>query len=351
MTSEPPAAPSNGPIESVDELEDRLTTPTPGVVDAMRSLDGDILILGVGGKMGPTLARLALRASEAAGVERKVIGVSSYMQPGLHEHLESLGITPFKVDMLEPGVLEALPDCPNVLYLCGRKFGSTGAEWATWATNVHLPGLVARRYMDSRIVTFSSGNIYPFMPIDSGGATESTPTDPVGEYAMSCLGRERLFEHFSQERGTRVLQFRLNYAVELRYGVPVDVATAVWHGEPVDVSTGYANMVWQGYANAVALQALHLAASPPRILNVTGPELVAIRDMALRFGELMGREPRIVGEEAPTALLSDAGECHRLFGPPDVPMDTLIEWIAHWVMNDGESLGKPTHYESRDGKF
>jgi len=339
------------PLRSVPELEDKLSEPTPGVVDAISRLEGDLLILGVGGKIGPSLAQLAVRAIEASGVGRRVVAVSSFSMKGLRKRLESMGVETIQGDLLQPGVLESLPDIPNVIYMVGRKFGSTGAEWLTWATNVHLPALVAQRFKDSRIVAFSSGNVYPLEPVLGGGSTECTPPGPIGEYAMTCLGRERVFEHFARLHGTKILQLRLNYAVELRYGVLVDIALQIWNETPIDLTMGHLNCVWQGYANAVALQGLAVAESPPRILNLTGPELVSIRWAATRLGSLMCKEPHFVGEESGTALLSNAAACHCIFGYPQVSLDTVIEWTAHWVMNDGELLDKPTHFETRDGKF
>lgn len=338
-------------IASVEELEDRLSEPSPELEAFFRVLEGDLAILGVGGKMGPTLARMAARAVEASGKPRRLIAVSSFSQPGLRERLEALDIETIAADLLEPGVVDRLPDAPNVIYMVGRKFGSTGAEWDTWATNVTVAGRVAERYAGARIVAFSSGNVYPFVPVDSGGATEQTPPGPVGEYAMSCLGRERMFDYVSHHAGTKVLHLRLNYAVELRYGVIVDVARKVLAGEPIDLSMGHFNAVWQGYANEVALRALALADSPPAILNVTGLETVSVRRLAARLGELLGRGPVLVGEEAPQALLSNASRCHRHFRSPRYDLDTVAAWTARWISSGGPLLDKPTHFETRDGRF
>ncbi len=339
------------PLRTVAELEDKLSEPTPGVVDAMSRMDGDLLILGVGGKMGPTLAQLAVRAIEASGVQRRVVAVSTYSAKGLRKKLDGLGVETIQADLLEPGALAALPDAANVLYMVGRKFGSTGAESQTWATNVYLPGLVAERFKDARIVEFSSGNVYPFVPVSSGGASETTPPGPVGEYAMTCLGRERMFDYVSQRAGSKIVHLRLNYAIELRYGVLVDIASQVWNDTPIDLTMGHLNCVWQGYANSVAIEAFALASSPPRRLNLTGPELVSVCWAATRLGELMGKKPVFTGTESPTALLSNASDCFRLFGYPHVALDTLVEWTAHWIMQGGELLGKPTHYATRDGRF
>ena len=338
-------------ITDADTLEARLTEPRPALVEAMSGLEGDILILGAGGKMGPTLATLAAKATKAAGGSRKITAVSSWSQPGLRERLESMGVHTLAANLLDPAALAALPDTPNLIYMVGRKFGSSGAEWSTWTTNVWLAGQVARRFRESRVVMFSSGNIYPFVPISSGGATEDTPPAPVGEYAMSCLGRERMFDHGANELGTKVLQYRLNYAVELRYGVLLDVAMKVWRKEPIDLSMGYFNCVWQGYANEVALRSLALAASPPAILNVTGPETVSVRALAKRFGELLDREPQFEGQESDSALLSNASKCFEHFGKPEVTLELLTQWTAAWIRQGGDTLDKPTHFETRDGKY
>ncbi|HQM31440.1 MAG TPA: NAD-dependent epimerase/dehydratase family protein [Candidatus Hydrogenedentes bacterium] len=346
-----PVKTANPPVRTEAALDELLSTPAPALVDFMDKLQGDLLILGAGGKVGHTLARMAVRAVEASGVRRKVIGVATFSAPGVRKALERLGVETHQANLMEPGAIDRLPDAENVLYLVGRKFGSTGAEWDTWAVNVHLSGLCAQRYRRSRIVSFSSGNIYPFLPVGSGGATEETPVAPVGEYAMTTLGRERMFDYYANHEGTKVLQFRLNYAAELRYGIVHDVASKVWKGEPVDLSMGHVNVVWQGYVCNVALLGFGLAASPARILNVAGPETVSIRWMADRLGRLLGKTPKLVGEESPNVLLSNAAACHKLFGYPQVSVDAMIEWVAYWVASGGSSLGKPTHYETRDGKF
>lgn len=338
-------------VDSLEELEDRLSDPPTGLVESFRLLKGNILILGAGGKMGPSLARMAARAREASGVSRTITAVSSFSVPGLRERLEAMGVETLQQDLLEPGAWAALPEAENVMYMVGRKFGSTGAEWQTWATNVYLAGLAGHRFKDSRVVAFSSGNVYPFVPAGGKGATETTPPGPVGEYAMTCLGRERMFDYCARELGGRVLHLRLNYAVELRYGVMVDVALNVWNEIPVDLTMGHFNCVWQGYANAVALQCFTLAGSPARILNVTGPENIPVRQLALRLGEYMGKKPIFIGQEAPDALLSDASECHRLFGLPEVDLGRMIAWTADWIMRGGPLLNKPTHFSTRDGRF
>lgn len=329
---------------TIDQLEDRLSQPLAEDVEFARQLDGDILILGAAGKMGPSLARRIRRAMDQAGGKGELITVS-------RSGLDIPGARHIRSNILDDGALEALPDARNVLFLAARKFGSTGAPEQTWSTNVLLPALVARRYRKSRIVSFSTGNVYPLVPIESGGATEQTPVDPVGEYAWSALGRERMFTYAAMEFGTPVTLLRLNYAVELRYGVLVDIAVKVRDGIPVDLSMGFVNIVWQGYANSVCFRSLGIASTPPRVLNLTGPETLRVRDLALEFGRRLGREPVLTGEEQATALLNNASDCHRTFGMPDVGVDELIGWVADWVCEGGELLGKPTKFQVRDGKF
>ncbi len=335
------------------ELDERLSRPAPELTRDLAALEGDLVILGAGGKMGPSLAMLARRGFDAAdgGRRRRVIAVSRFTSGGVREPLEAVGIETIAADLLDPAAVEALPPAPNVIFMAGRKFGSTGDEALTWAMNAYMPALVAQRYRGARIAVFSSGNVYPLVPILSGGATEATPPEPVGEYAQSVLARERVFEHFARTQGTRVVLLRLNYAIDLRYGVLLDVAQRVAAGEPVDVTMGHVNVIWQGDANAIALRALRLAASPPAVLNVTGPEIVSIRWLARRFAALLGAEARISGTEAPTALLSNAARCHGLFGYPSVPLEQMIEWVAGWVRQGAPTLGKPTHFEERSGRF
>ncbi|MGD8240780.1 MAG: NAD(P)-dependent oxidoreductase [Armatimonadota bacterium] len=338
-------------MDSVEQLEDVLSQPTPEVVAALAELEGDLLILGVGGKIGPSLARMAQRAlNEAGASDRRVIGVDLFPAPETRDDLQAAGIEAVTCELLDPDALAALPDAPNIIFMAGRKFGSSGAEWLTWALNSFLPGLVAQRYPDARIVAFSTGNVYPLVPIGTG-SVESDAPDPIGEYAQSCLGRERIFEHFSEANGTPVLLFRLNYACELRYGTLLDIAQKVHARQPIDLAMGYLNTMWQGDVNAVTLRCLDLCASPPEILNVTGTETVSVRWAAEQFAELLGTEPLLEGEEADTALLSNAARCNRLFGYPRVSVRQLMEWIAHWVKIDGPTLGKPTHFEEREGKF
>lgn len=338
-------------MRSIAELEERLSHPRDGLVDDLRKLDGDILVLGAGGKLGPSLVRLALRAVAAAGTGARVLAVSRFSEPGLADALRADGAEPVVADLADEGALGGLPDAANVVFLAGAKFGTSGREHATWATNAYLPGRVAARFAGARIVALSTGNVYPLVPIASGGCTEQTPADPVGEYAMSCLGRERILTHFAERDGTPMAFIRLNYAVEMRYGVLVDIARAVRDGEPVDLTMGHANVVWQGYANEVALRALRHVAVPPFVLNVTGPETVSVRQIAQAFAAELGREPVLTGTEAPTALLSNAQRCHGLFGYPDVSLSELVTHTAAWVAEGLPLHGKPTHFQRRDGRF
>jgi nucleoside-diphosphate-sugar epimerase len=338
-------------IESVEILEEVMSRPSQADIDAMRALDGDLLILGVGGKMGPSLARRARRAVEQAGVERRVIGVSRFSSGGLRQELDAAGVETIPADLMEENELKALPDVPNVVFMAARKFGTTGAEHLTWAMNTFLPGRVAERFHRSRIVAFSSGNVYPLVPVVEGGATEQTPTVPVGEYAESVLGRERMFQHFSAKYGTLGVLLRLNYAIDLRYGVLLDTGRKVFEGRPVNLAMGSVNVIWQGDANSVVLRSFALASAPPRILNLTGPELLSVRWIALEFGRHFGIQPVFEGVESPTALLNNAAECQKLFGYPTVSVSQLIEWTVEWIRAGGSTLNKPTHFEARDGKF
>jgi len=338
-------------IASVDELEERLSAPSPRDVEAVRRLDGDVIILGAGGKMGPSLARRIKRAADAANPGLKVIAVSRFGSPGVVEELNRAGIETLACDLARPDDVEPLPLCPNVLFLSGRKFGSSDRPDLTWVTNTVLPAHVAYHYRASRIVAFSTGNVYPLVKTDSGGSLEIDAPDPVGEYAQSCLGRERVFEFHAIEYGTRCLIFRLNYAIDLRYGVLVDIARKVRSGQPVDLTVPAFNAIWQGDANSYALRSLELGSSPARVLNVTGPETVRVRQAAEFFANAFDREPVFRGEEGARAFLSNASLCHTLLGTPQVSMGQLMHWVAHWVEIGGASLNKPTKFEVADGRF
>lgn len=338
-------------IRNEDELEAALSAPNEADIESARQWDGDLLLLGVGGKMGPSLALRAAKAAKLAGTGYKVAGVSRFSDQRSRALLEEAGVRTISADLLDEDSLARLPDSPNVIYMAARKFGSTGDEGYTWAMNTYLPGRVASRFPASRIVAFSSGNVYPFLPVASGGATEETPPAPIGEYAISALGRERMFTHFSQANGTPVVLLRLNYAVELRYGVLFDIGSKVFAREPVDLAMGNANVIWQGDANSVCLRSLPHASSPPLVLNLTGPETLSVRWVAQVFGRHFGVEPSFTGTESPRALLNNAARCFELFGYPTVSVRELIEATARWIGSGGRALGKPTHFEVTDGKF
>lgn len=350
VQTEPDRPADRAVIASVAGLEEALSRPSPGVVEALRKVPGDILVLGAAGKMGPSLARMARRAADELGDGRAVVAVSRFSDPGARDQMDGWAVRTIAADLMDRGALAALPEAPNVVYMAGRKFGSTGGEPLTWAMNTYLPGMVAERFPHSRIAAFSTGNVYPFVTVPSAGATEAAPVGPVGEYAQSCLGRERILEHFSAVNGTPMALLRLSYAIDLRYGVILDIAQKVQVGEPVDVTMGWASVVWQGDANAHALMSLACCESPPRILNITGP-VISIRETATRLGELLGRDPVFTGKESETALLVDASQAASLFEPPEVSVDQMLIWTAEWVRQGGKILNKPTHFEARDGKF
>jgi len=331
-------------------LEEVLSRPDATDTAAAGALSGDLLVLGAGGKMGPSLARLARRAADAAGVPRRVIAVARFSTPGLREALEGHGIETVAADLLDRAAVSALPDAPNVLYMVGQKFGTSGHQPLTWATNVLAAALAAERYATSRFVAFSSGNVYPLTPVASGGPRETDPVGPVGEYAQSVLGRERVLTFRAERTGTPMVILRLNYAVEPRYGVLRDIADRVARGEPVDLAMGHVNVIWQRDANAIALRVFADCATPPFVLNLTGAETVPVRAIAGRFGEAFGVAPRFTGREAETALLSSAALCCERFGPL-TPLETMIAQVAAWVRGGGRSLGKPTRFEEREGRF
>ena len=330
------------------QLEQLLSEPTAAVSAALARIEGDILILGAAGKMGPSLARLAVHASTSP---RRVIGVARFSEPAVRATLDADGVSTIACDLYDRAALDALPDAPNVIYMVGRKFGTTNDQPATWATNAYLPGLVAERFKHSRIVAFSTGNVYPFMSVLGDGPTERDPVGPVGEYAQAALARERILEFFSQRNKTPMALLRLNYAIEPRYGVLRDVADQVFARMPVDLSMGYVNVIWQRDANAIALQALEHCGTPPLVLNVTGRRAESIRTVATGFGRAFGVEPLLFGVESATALVSDASQCEALFGVPPVGIDMMVELVAEWVKQGGRSINRPTHFSQRDGAF
>src|SRR5262249_6850437 len=338
-------------IRTVEELEERLSRPIPADVTPMSKLDGDILILGAGGKMGLSLALLARRAADEAGVQKRIIAVSRFADESVRRQFSSQNIETISCDLLEAGVLDSLPSVRNVIFMAARKFGTTGLEHLTWATNTFLPGRVAERFRDSRIVAFSTGNVYPLRRIRDGGASESDPVDARGEYAQSALGRERMFEYGSHRWGTPVTILRLNYAVELRYGVLVDIAQAVLERRPVDLRMGFVNVIWQRDANSYCLRSIAHCQSPPFILNITGPETLSVREIAETFGRHFSIEPIFTLEESDTAVLSNSAQAHELFDCPTVKPSEIVEWVADWVANKRPTLNKPTHFQTKDGKF
>jgi nucleoside-diphosphate-sugar epimerase len=335
-------------FDDVNHLEEVMTTPPGWLSGKLALAPGDIMVLGVAGKMGPTLARMARRAAP----DRRIIGVARFSEPGVREGLEKAGIETIACDLLDRSAVAALPEAPNIIFMAGRKFGSAGAEWLTWAMNAHVPALVAERFGNSRIVTLSTACVYPYAPVVGGGALEmDPPIAPSGEYANSCVARERIFEHFSRQLGTPGRLIRLSYALDMRYGVLHDVAMKVRDGMPVDVTMGHVNVIWQGDANAQILGCLAHATDPVSPLNVSGPAATSIRKLAHAFGERMDKPVEIVGREAGTAWLMNTEAAQSLFGRPGVPLDRVVDWVADWVTRDLGSLDKPTHFETRDGTY
>ena len=333
------------------ELEDALSAPSAGLLASLRATPGDIIVLGAAGKMGPTLARMAKRALVALGRSDRVIAVSRFSSSQAERSLNDSGVDTIRANLLDRESVAVLPEAPNVIFMAGQKFGTRDAPSSTWAMNVVLPAIAAERFADARIVAFSTGNVYPLTPARDGGSREGDALAPVGEYAMSCLGRERVFEDASVRRGTRVAIVRLNYAVDLRYGVLVDIASRVLRGEPIDLRMGHVNVIWQSDANDWALRCLGHASTPPFVVNVTGRETLAVRALATRLGELLGRAPAFTGTEAPDALLSNASLAHSIFGEPSVTTQELLARVAEWVRAGQPLLGKPTHFEERTGAF
>ena len=338
-------------MTELEVLEQELLKPSDALVSDISKIDGDIIILGVGGKMGPSMAKLARRAIKSAGVNKRIIGISRFSEAGTREELEAEGIETISADLLNEKQLAELPDAANIMYLAGTKFGTTGKEPFTWAMNSYLPGRVAERYKNSRIVAFSTGNIYPFTPVSSGGLSEEHLPAPVGEYGQSCLGRERIFQYFSEQYQIPTLIYRLNYAIDLRYGVILEIAKSVIEGKPIDLSTGNVNVIWQGDANEIAIRSFLHCDVPANILNVTGPETLSIKWLAEQFGLILDKEPQFVNEVQPNALLSNASKAHQLFGYPRVTVRQMIEMTVAWLQGGGKTINKPTHFQERKGQF
>jgi nucleoside-diphosphate-sugar epimerase len=337
-------------LRTEEELDGFLSKPQPETVDLMSRLDGDIMVLGISGKMGPTLGRMAATAVREAGVQKKIYGVARFTDAGMVEKLESWGVSCIRCDLMDMDQVAMLPRVRNIIYMAGRKFGKVGTDYLYWAINAVAPANAARHFKDSRMVAFSTGSIYDLWPSESEGPDENAPFQSLGEYANSCLARERIFEYYSRLNGTPMLHFRLNYAIDLRYGVLFEIARQVCEGTPVNLTMGYANVIWQGDANNTAVRCLEHVSSPPAILNVTGGK-IRVRDIATRFGELMGKTPQFTGTEAQTALLSNSAKMKTLLGEPPTSLDRMIQLIADWIMRGGRSLGKPTHFQTRDGQF
>ncbi len=338
-------------MRDIREIYRKLLLPSDDLIADISKLDGDIIILGAGGKIGPALSKLSKEAIDKTGIKKKIIAVSRFTDRDKINELNELGIETYNADLLEDDQLQSLPDVKNVLYLAGTKFGTSGNESFTWAMNSYLPGRVAQKYKNSNIVAFSTGNVYHLTSVDSGGATENRVARPVGEYAQSCLGRERLFEYYAKKNNTPVLIFRLNYANDVSYGVLLEIAQSVKSGKAIDLNMGYVNVIWQGDANEIALRSLLHCEVPAKILNVTGPEIISVRWLANEFGKMFKTEPVLINDEQPTALLSNASEAFRLFGYPKVSLNKMMEVIAEWIKQDGKILNKPTHFQEREGQF
>jgi nucleoside-diphosphate-sugar epimerase len=334
-------------IPDIAALDDLLCRPSQALIDDLQTVDGDIMILGVAGKMGPTLAGLA----KATLPHRRIIGVARFSEASAKAWLEARGIETLNCDLLDEAAIKALPKVKNIVFMAGRKFGADGDPSLTWAMNAHVPALVAQAFAQSRIVAFSTGCVYPFVPVNGNGADEHLAPDPPGEYAQSCVGRERMFEYFSRRLSTPGRLFRLNYAIDMRYGVLHDIASKILGGNPIDVSLGHVNFIWQGDASAQALRCLAHCDTPTSPINVSGHEILSVRDLAAKLGARLGRDPIIIGTEQPTAWLTDTSQAVKLFGLPTVDTERLIAWTADWVARAMPSLGKPTKYEVRDGRY
>jgi nucleoside-diphosphate-sugar epimerase len=338
-------------IVNEEQLEELLSRPGSELTEMFSRIDGDLIFLGIAGKIGKSLAMMARRACDEAGVKKRIIGVSLFESVEQQQKFKKDGIETIHGDLLDTKFTDSLPKAKNVFYLAGMKFGSVDNLSLTWAINTYLPAIVAESFRQSRIVAFSTGCVYPLVSVESGGSKESDNPEAIGEYAQSCLGRERMFEYGSIKNKTDVALIRLNYSVEMRYGVLVDIALKVKNKQPVDLTMGYFNVIWQGDVNDFVLRSLEHAKSPARILNITGPEILSVREVAEQFGKLFGVEVTFSNSEAPTALLNNSNHAFELFGKPKTPVSQVIKWIAGWLSEEKSILGKPTHFEVRDGKY
>ena len=338
-------------INNEDHLEELLSKPGAELTNMFSRAKGDIMFLGISGKIGPSLAKMARRACENTGIKKRILGVALQIDPEQQKCFCEMGIETIQGDLLDKHFIESLPAFRNIFFLAGMKFGSVENLPLTWAVNSYLPALVAEHFRDSKIVAFSTGCVYPFVQISSGGSVETDLPVATGEYAQSCLGRERMFEYGSNKYKTEVILIRLNYSVEMRYGVLIDIAIKVKNDQPVDLTMGYFNVIWQGDMNDFVLRSLEYAKSPSKILNITGPEVISVREVALEFGKLFGVKPRFINTEAETALLSNSAEAFKLFGRPKVLVSRIIQWTAEWLNDGRKLLGKPTHFEVRNGTF
>ncbi|MEO6847451.1 MAG: NAD(P)-dependent oxidoreductase [Chthoniobacterales bacterium] len=333
------------------EADEFISRPQKRVIEALRSVKEDVMVLGAGGKMGLHLSMMLRRGFDAIGAKNRVIAVSRFSSLRSTEVFTENGIETISCDLTDARQLGALPTVANIIYMAGAKFGTAGNPGLLHQMNEEVPEMVAKRFPTSRIVAYSTGCVYSFVSPESKGSTEESPTIPPGEYAQSCMGREKVFTRASTDTGTLVSLIRLNYAVEFHYGVLVDICQKVINGEPIEVSMGYVNLIWQGDAIAYSLLALAHCATPPFILNVAGPQIISVRECARRFGKLLGKAAEITGTEEPTAWLSNAEKSYRLFGEPEVSLDQMIEWVAAWLTTSGKTYGKPTGFQVRDGKY
>jgi nucleoside-diphosphate-sugar epimerase len=338
-------------MKNIEAIYGQMLEPSPDLIADIKRIDGDIMVLGAGGKMGPALAILAKKASEQAGSAKRIIAVSRFSEPGSRAALTAEGVETISADLMEERDLAGLPDVKNILFLAGTKFGTQGKESYTWAINSYLPGRVAQKFSGSRIVAFSTGNVYHLTPVHMGGATEHYTPLPVGEYAQSCLGRERVFQYYSSKNNTPVLIYRLNYANDVSYGVLLEIAKSVKAGQPIDLQMGNVNVIWQGDANEMAIRSLLHCSVPAKLLNITGPETVSVRWVAEEFGRMFGLQPVFTNQEQPTSLLSNAGESFRLFGYPRTPLLKIMEILTDWINEGGKILNKETHFQERKGQF